>query len=100
MAYTRKNHFFSAAERSFYDILRRLTPRHTVFAKVRLAELVDINRAAGEHDDAEEIEGKQVDFVLCDSNLAPVVAIDLNENERAAEPRDHVVEQVLAAAAV
>ena len=34
------NDFFSTAERSFYEILRRIAPNHTIFAKVRLADLV------------------------------------------------------------
>src|ERR1043166_5256082 len=44
LPYARKKYFFSAAERSFYEILRRLVPGHTVFAKVRLADLVNVKK--------------------------------------------------------
>ena len=48
LPYSMKKYFFSAAERSFYEILKRLVPaEHTVFAKVRLADLVYVSKGAG-----------------------------------------------------
>jgi hypothetical protein len=88
LAYSRKNYFFSAAERSFYEILRRLAPNHTVFAKVRLADLIYVDkRTTSRQADLNRICSKHVDFVLCDSNLAPVLAIELDDSSHDDEDR-------------
>ena len=103
LPYSRRNYFFSAAERSFYEILRRLTPGHTVFAKVRLADVAYVKGAVSCQSHLNRIDRKHLDFVVCDNNLAPVVAIELDD---ACHPggelhaRDEFIEQVLAAAAL
>lgn len=102
--FARRNYFFSAAERSFYEILCRLTPAHTVFAKVRLADLVRVQASGREFwQRFNSISAKHVDFVLCDEQLAPIVAIELDdashdEPERLA--RDQFVDSVLECAAL
>src|SRR5437667_12010546 len=101
--YSRRNYFFSAAERSFYEILRRLTPEHTVFAKVRLADVVYVKGTISRQEHLNRIDRKHLDFVVCDKNLAPVVAIELDDayyDHTNRSSRDEFVEQVLAAAAL
>lgn len=101
--YSRRNHVFSAGERSLYEILRRLTPEHTVFAKVRLAELVDVKGTVSRQTHLNRIDQKHVDFVVCDKNLAPLLAIELDESShqrRDRRARDEFVDEVLAAAAL
>lgn len=98
LPYSRRNYFFSAAERSFYEILRRMTPEHTVFAKVRLAELVTIKPTNSRQSHLNRIDRKHIDFVVCDKDLAPVVAIELNDGSH--QSPDRQVEQVLAAASL
>ena len=104
--YSRRNCLFSAAERSFYEILQRLTPDHTVFAKVRLAELVYVQGTVSRQIHLNRIDQKHIDFVVCDKNLAPVVAIELDEtsrpqaDSRVRDERDEFVDEVLAAAAL
>src|SRR5688500_16792275 len=49
LAYSKKKYLFSAAERSFYEVLKRLVPpEYTVFAKVRLADLVYVSKGAAD----------------------------------------------------
>jgi hypothetical protein len=99
----RRHVFFTGAERSFYEILRRLTPNHTVFAKVRLADLVFIPGKLERQHYLNQLDRKQVDFVVCDKSLEPVVAIKLDNKILAtpeARSRDDFLEEVLAAAAV
>src|SRR5437899_5200107 len=103
LPYSRQNYFFSAAERSFYEILRRLTPEHTVFAKVRLADVVYVKGTISRQEHLNRIDRKHLDFVVCDKNLAPVVAIELDDayyDHTNRSSRDEFVEQVLAAAAL
>jgi uncharacterized protein DUF2726 len=94
----RRNQFLSAAERAVYEILRRLAPRHTVFAKVRLSELVTIEEGAKNESSVEHIEKKHLDFVVCDEKLSPVLAIELDHPH--GHERDQLVDEVLAAAAL
>ena len=101
--YSRRNCLFSAAELSFFEILQRLTPEHTVFAKVRLAELVYVKGTVSRQTHLSRIDRKHIDFVVCDKNLAPVVAIELDEashQQRDSRARDEFVDEVLAAAAL
>src|SRR5947209_12049296 len=99
LPYAKKKYFFSAAERSFYEILRRLLPGHTVFAKVRLADLVGVTKGASSwRSHFNRIDRKHLDFILCDSDLAPVVAIELDDrshDDDDRQSRDRFVDQVL-----
>src|ERR1051325_6545875 len=64
LPYSKKKFFFSAAERSFYEVLKRLVPAdHTVFAKVRLADLVCVSKGAGSwQSHFNRISRKHIDF--------------------------------------
>lgn len=102
--FAKRNYFFSAAERSLYEILCRLTPEHTVFAKVRLADLVRVQVSGREFwQRFDSIKAKHVDFVVCDDTLAPVVAIELDDashDEADRLARDQFVDSVLESAAL
>lgn len=102
--FARRSNFFSAAERSFYEILCRVTPAHTVFAKVRLADLVRVQASGREFwQRFNSISAKHVDFVVCDEKLAPVVAIELDDSSHDQPERlsrDQFVDSVLESAAL
>jgi very-short-patch-repair endonuclease len=102
--FAKREYFFSAAERSFYEVLRRLTPDHTLFAKVRLADLVRVTTKGSDwRSQQNRIDRKHVDFVLCNADLAPVLAIELDDSshsEQRRRDRDAFVDQVLVAAAI
>jgi len=88
LPYSKKNYFFSATERSFYEILRRSAPNHVLFAKVRLADVIYVDkRTTSRQTDLNRICSKHVDFILCGSNLAPVVAIELDDSSHDGEDR-------------
>ncbi len=100
LPYAKKKYFFSAAERSFYEILRRLAPGHTVFAKVRLADVVSVKTGTSSwQSHFNRIDRKHLDFILCDSDLAPVVAIELDDrspDDEDRQSRDLFVDRFLA----
>lgn len=104
LPYARKKYFFSAAERSFYEVLRRLAPNYTLFAKVRLADVVYVTKGTGAwRSHMNQIDRKHLDFVICDANLAPVLAVELDDsshNDERRQERDAFVDQVLAASAL
>jgi len=100
--YAKKRYFFSAAERSFYEVLKRLTTDHTIFAKVRLADLVHVSKGTEAwQSHFNRISRKHVDFVLCNGDLAPLVAIELDDSSHDVEERkarDEFVDLTLTAA--
>jgi hypothetical protein len=102
--YARKKFFLSAAERSFYEMLQQITPDHTVFAKVRLCDVVSVPSANKTWvKDLHRIQSKRLDFLICDATLAPVVAIDLEDPSPRPDDRkksDEFVDSALSAAAV
>ncbi len=100
--YSRRKYFFSSAERSFYEILTRLLPRHTVFAKVRLADVICVSKGVENwQSHFNRIRSKHVDFLVCDKSLAPVLAVELDDSSHDREDRkerDVFVDAALAAA--
>lgn len=100
--FAKRKYFFSAAERSFYEVLRRLVPNHTVFAKVRLADVVRVTAKGSQwRSQQNRIDRKHIDFIICDADLAPALAIELDDSshdDHKRRTRDSVVDGVLAAA--
>lgn len=102
LPFRRRKYLFSTAERSFYEVMRRMVPNYTVFAKVRLADVVYVKSDKSEwRAHQNRIDRKHLDFVICDSNLAPIVAIELDDSSHQQPDRiarDSAVDQILTAA--
>jgi Protein of unknown function (DUF2726) len=79
--YWKRKFLFSEAERSFWDILRRLVPDHTVFAKVQLGEIIAASK--GDNSWRPNDQREDFDFVVCDATLAPVMAVELDNSSPA-----------------
>ena len=102
LPYRRKNWLLTKAERSFFGVLQQVTGNdYLLFCKVRLADVVDVERNAGQAA-FNRISAKHVDFLLCDpSQVSPVLAIELDDASHGAarrQERDAFVDSVLAAA--
>jgi Protein of unknown function (DUF2726) len=103
LPYSKKKILFSAAERSLYEILRCITPDHTIFAKVRLSDVISVsNRAKTGQANYNQIQSKHLNFLICDATLAPIVAIELNDPSPTQTERncEEFVDAALEAAAV
>jgi hypothetical protein len=102
--FLRKKYFFSAAERSFYEVLRRAAGEQIyVFAKVRLADIVHVARGTGSwQTHFNRIQSKHIDFLLCDrQKIAPLLAVELDDSSHdahARKSRDQLVDAVCEAA--
>ena len=104
LPYRKMDHLLTPAERSFYEVLRRIIGDDLhLFVKVRLADLVWLphdtdNRQAH----VNRVASKHIDFVLCDPHtLAPVLAVELDDSSHAArhrQQRDALVNEVLRSA--
>jgi very-short-patch-repair endonuclease len=101
LPYVRRKYFFSAAERSFYEVLRRLLPEQTVFAKVRLADVIRVPKGTDSwQSHHNRIDRKHLDFIICDADLAPIVAVELDDSSHDGDERrerDRFIDQALAA---
>jgi hypothetical protein len=101
LPYRRAEEFLSPAERTFYGALRNaLGDRYCIFAKVRLADLVEVWADTPQpQTHLGKIAGQRLDFVLCDPRrLTPVLAIELEHSLPAPPERaqpDGFVDSVL-----
>ena len=79
--YSLRPSILTPGERSFYAALIRILPdNYSVFLKVRLGDVVNVTYGAKNRQDAHARAcSKSLDFVICDSTLTPIVAIDLVE---------------------
>ena len=106
LPYKARAYLFSKAERSFYEVLRRVVePGCSVFAKVRLADLLIIPKGTPNwQTHFNRIQSKHVDFVICDSEAIRVLAVvELDDSSHSAanrQTRDAFVDRALAAAGV
>lgn len=104
--YKRKNFFLTRAEHECFDALvSAVGNEYLIFAQVHLPTLID-NKVVGQNWRAafRHINGKSVDFVLCDkSYISPKLAIELDDktHERPErQERDVEVERILKEAGV
>ena len=97
--YFRRKYLLTKSERSFYDVLRDIAIDHMVFAKVRLADLVNANeRHQCWQANFRRVCSKHIDFVVCDSDLKPKIAIELDDSSHRRpdrEQRDIDVDPIL-----
>lgn len=104
LPYRQKAHFLSAAELSFYHVLRTAVGEEfTVCCKVRLADLFDVTKQGKEGiGPLNSIRAKHVDFLICDARtMKPVAAVELDDasHERPdRRGRDAFLDQVFEAA--
>jgi len=99
--YFRRRYLLSAAERSFYDILRDIARNHVVFAKVRLADVIDADdRHKYWQANFNRVRAKHIDFVICDSLFRPKMAVELDDASHRRpdrRERDYVVDRLFEA---
>jgi len=106
--YVLKPSLFTPAERLFLDCLDSvLSPDIRVFAKVRLADLFNVEKTVDRsawQSAFNKINGKHVDFILCRSDaLSPLLAIELDDKSHAREDRqqrDLFLNELFAASSV
>ena len=106
--YQSKEVLCSPAERSFLGALDKiLGERYRIFAKVRLADIVDVQRglsASARQSAFNRIAGKHIDFIVCNANdLSIVGAIELDDKshlKKGRRERDQFLDKALEAASI
>lgn len=90
----RRRYLLTKAEKSFYGVLRTILGDAYIFAKVRLADLVEADeRHLLRKSNFDHIKSKHIDFVICDAALSPVIVVELDDSShrrpvRVARDRD------------
>jgi len=95
--------FLSAAERSFYGVLREaMDGQLVIMTKVRLADIVDVRRGMSRRQwqsAFNRIQSKHIDFVLCDPQQLDIKAVieldDRSHKKPERQARDQFVDQVM-----
>jgi len=106
--YQSKDVLCSPAERSFFGALDKILGKsYRVFAKVRLADIVDVKSglsASARQSAFNRISGKHIDFIVCNANdLSIIGAIELDDKTHRAkgrQERDQFLDKTLEAAGV
>lgn len=105
--YHKEPHLFSPAERSFLGVLEQAVgDQYRVMGKVRLADVIKVSGVNGKgwQSAFNRIQGKHVDFVVCNAtDLAVQSVVELNDqsHDRAKrQGRDEFVDKALQAAGV
>ncbi len=97
--YSLRPSILTPGERSFYNVLVSILPEsHSVFLKVRLGDLVNVTYGAKNRQEAHARAcSKSLDFVVCDGNLLPIVAVELVDGspDRSSERTRDFVASVL-----
>jgi very-short-patch-repair endonuclease len=101
LPYRKKDYLLTPAERSFYEVLQRVTgDSMQVFVKVRLADLVWLPKGTQNRQvHLNRVISKHADFVLCNrETVSPVLVIELDDsshNMSHRRSRDAVVNDIL-----
>jgi hypothetical protein len=102
--FLRRKYLLSRAEKSFYNVLRKVVAPHAVLAKVRLADLVESDkRHRLWRANFNRICAKHIDFVVCDAALSPIIAVELDDSSHQLadrQRRDKDVDRILEIAAL
>ena len=100
--YSLRKSFLSTRDFAYFNVLKQAVGENAkIFPKVRLPQI--LNHPG--HDPQfrahwSRVQRRYVDFLVCDSNLKPILAVkfDPNANRKRAHPTDDVLEDALGSA--
>ena len=95
--YLLRPRFLSKVEGVVYTLLKAAFPRHEIFARVRLADVLQVKIGPQGMERLRafrKIANQHVGFVLCDRDMTIVAIIDTREPEVVVNPRDQKLETI------
>src|SRR5260221_8704418 len=95
--YLLRPRFLSKAENVVYLLLKAAFPRHEIFARVRLADVLQVKIGPQGMERLRafrKIANQHVGFVVCDRDMTIVAIIDAKEPEQVINPRDQKLEVI------
>ena len=93
--YLLRPRFLSKAENVVYLLLKAAFPRHEIFARVRLADVLQVKIGPQGMERLRafrKIANPHVGFVVCDRGMTIVAIVDAREPEQVQNPRDQKLE--------
>ena len=93
--YLLRSRFLSKAENVVYLLLKAAFPRHEIFARVRLADVLQVKIGPQGMERLRafrKIAKQHVGFVVCDRDMTIVAIVDSKEPEQVQNPRDQKLE--------
>ena len=93
--YLLRTRFLSKAENVVYLLLKAAFPRHDIFARVRLADVLQVKIGPQGMERLRafrKIANQHVGFVVCDRDMTIIAIIDAKEPEQVQNPRDQKLE--------
>lgn len=80
-------HILTNNEYNFYKILKPITDKHgyLICPKVGIKDIVDITSRHEYRKWFAKVSQKHIDFLICDSNLKPLFAIELDDSSHTRE---------------
>ena len=95
--YLLRPRFLSKAESVVYMLLRAAFPRQEIFARVRLADVLQVKIGPQGMERLRafrKIADQQVGFLLCDRDMTILAIIDTKEPDAVVNPRDQKLEVI------
>jgi hypothetical protein len=95
--YLLRPRFLSKIESVVYLLLRAAFPRHEIFARIRLADVLQVKIGPQGMERLRafrKIAHQQVGFVVCDRDMAILAIVDTREPESVVNPRDQKLEAI------
>ena len=93
--YLLRPRFLSKAENVVYLLLKAAFPRHEIFARVRLADVLQVKIGPQGMERLRafrKIANQHVGFVVCDRDMTIVAIVDSKEPDQVINPRDQKLE--------
>jgi hypothetical protein len=95
--YLLRPRFLTRAESVVYLLLKAAFPRHEIFARVRLADVLQVKIGPQGMERLRafrKIANQHVGFVVCDRDMTIVAIVDAKEPDQVINPRDQKLEVI------
>jgi hypothetical protein len=95
--YLLRPRFLTRAEGVVYLLLKAAFPRHEIFARIRLADVLQVKIGPQGMERLRafrKIANQHVGFVVCDRDMTIVAIVDAKEPEQVINPRDQKLEVI------
>ena len=95
--YLLRPRFLSKSEGIVYMLIKAAFPRHDIFARVRLADVLQVKIGPQGMERLRafrKIANQQVGFVLCDRDMTIIAIVDMREPDAVINPREQKLDMI------
>lgn len=95
--YLLRPRFLSKSEAAVFLLLKAAFPRHEIFARIRLADVLQVKIGPQGMERLRafrKIANQHVGFVICDRDMTIIAIVDARDPDQAIDPRDQKLETI------